>query len=276
MVENDSSQVLSPFFCQLDNEKHPSTEDRYQCLECGRLICSSCYETQQMVGLTNCPFCEGHLKFQKSLGSIKGQITPPTSVNDLSNTKDVSAAKTLFDKGRQFESMLKYEEAFLSYSQALDLNPSDVNLWCAKGKILENINKNMEALDCYKKGLDLFPHDETLLSRTGFTLGTLNRHEEALKYYQKALAINSKNGDTWNNKGATLGTLGRYDEALECYDKAIRLNSADIEAWFNRGMILEIKKYYRAALESFIKVTELDSSDSEALTKVESLSKKVK
>ena len=212
----------------------------------------------------------------KSLGSIEGQITPPTSVNNLPNTKDVSAAKALFDKGEHFESKQKYEEAYLSYSQALDLNPNDVNLWCAKGNILETISKNIEALDCYKKGLKLFPHDETLLSRTGFTLETLNRHEEALKYYQKMLVINPNDGNTWNNKGVAFGTLRRYEEALECYDEAIRLNSTDFEAWFNRGTILEIKKNYHAALESFIKVTELDSSDSEAREKVESLSKKVR
>ena len=54
MPEKDNNGVKTPFFCQLDNERHPATDDRYQCIECGRLVCASCFEAQKCVSLCPC------------------------------------------------------------------------------------------------------------------------------------------------------------------------------------------------------------------------------
>ena len=49
------------FFCQLDNEKHPSTESAYECEQCSRRICGDCYEDITKTGVTLCPYCKGEL-----------------------------------------------------------------------------------------------------------------------------------------------------------------------------------------------------------------------
>ncbi len=49
------------FFCQLDNEKHPSTESAYECEQCSRRICGDCYEDITKTGITLCPYCKGEL-----------------------------------------------------------------------------------------------------------------------------------------------------------------------------------------------------------------------
>ncbi|UCG01445.1 MAG: zinc ribbon domain-containing protein [Candidatus Heimdallarchaeota archaeon] len=50
------------FFCQLDNEKHPSTDSAYECEQCSRKICGDCYNTITQTGVTRCPYCKGELR----------------------------------------------------------------------------------------------------------------------------------------------------------------------------------------------------------------------
>ena len=49
------------FFCQLDNEKHPSTDSTYECEQCSRMICSDCFDNISRTGITRCPYCKGEL-----------------------------------------------------------------------------------------------------------------------------------------------------------------------------------------------------------------------
>ena len=57
---NDHKNRIS-FFCQLDNEKHPAMDSAYQCEQCARHVCDSCYREINMVGLSNCSCCGGNL-----------------------------------------------------------------------------------------------------------------------------------------------------------------------------------------------------------------------
>lgn len=53
------------FFCQIDSENHPSTDNAYQCSSCNRFVCASCFEDSVQVGIISCPFCNGELlRFQ--------------------------------------------------------------------------------------------------------------------------------------------------------------------------------------------------------------------
>ena len=50
------------FFCQLDNEQHPSTDSAYQCVQCSRMICADCYADIGKTGINACPYCKGALR----------------------------------------------------------------------------------------------------------------------------------------------------------------------------------------------------------------------
>jgi predicted amidophosphoribosyltransferase len=63
--KTDSRQFFSKerksFFCQLDNEQHPSTDSAYQCDQCSRMVCDNCYEDIGKTGIRVCPYCKGNL-----------------------------------------------------------------------------------------------------------------------------------------------------------------------------------------------------------------------
>ncbi|MHA2225072.1 MAG: zinc-ribbon domain-containing protein [Candidatus Hodarchaeales archaeon] len=49
------------FFCQLDNEKHPATDSAFQCEQCARYVCDSCYRSIRAAGFLVCSYCKGNL-----------------------------------------------------------------------------------------------------------------------------------------------------------------------------------------------------------------------
>jgi rRNA maturation endonuclease Nob1 len=59
MIQNAEKRIS--FFCQLDNEKHPAMDSAFQCEECARYVCDSCYRDMHMVGLSDCSYCGGNL-----------------------------------------------------------------------------------------------------------------------------------------------------------------------------------------------------------------------
>jgi len=83
-IQIDERSEYVPFFCQIDSESHPSTENRYQCIACGRLVCEVCYDSQMSVGMIVCPFCNGKLVYQQirsknPIKMIKGTSETPIS-----------------------------------------------------------------------------------------------------------------------------------------------------------------------------------------------------
>ncbi|MFX0086418.1 MAG: hypothetical protein ACFFAU_12180 [Candidatus Hodarchaeota archaeon] len=66
------------FFCQIDKEYHPVTNDRYLCLDCDRFLCLQCYTSQQSVGLNRCPSCGGKFRFVqgRTHSTLKPKLKP--------------------------------------------------------------------------------------------------------------------------------------------------------------------------------------------------------
>lgn len=44
-----------------DNEQHPLTESAYQCEQCSRYVCKSCYSGMVSTSKTVCPYRRGNL-----------------------------------------------------------------------------------------------------------------------------------------------------------------------------------------------------------------------
>ena len=65
-IERTRTLEFSPedriaFFCQLDNEQHPSTDSAYKCNQCSRMVCEDCYHNMTKTGVSACPYCKGNL-----------------------------------------------------------------------------------------------------------------------------------------------------------------------------------------------------------------------
>lgn len=115
-----------------------------------------------------------------------------------------------------------FEDAFISWSKALDIPVSEARSFMIKGQILSTMmQSDEEAINSYDKALDLKPDDPEAWTHRGISLNQLGRYEEAIASYDKALELNPDYPNTWVYKNSSLRSLGRYGEAIASYNKAL-------------------------------------------------------
>ncbi|MFZ2958836.1 MAG: tetratricopeptide repeat protein [Candidatus Ozemobacteraceae bacterium] len=69
----------------------------------------------------------------------------------------------------------RLEEAVITASQAIGLNPDDPALWARQGDLLLTASRPEEAVEVYRKSLQLKPNDPRTLNNLAFTLSELGR-----------------------------------------------------------------------------------------------------
>ncbi len=70
----------------------------------------------------------------------------------------------------------RYEEALLTYDNALELNPDAFVVWFNKGIALTDLGRDKEALQAYDKALELNPDDSDTWHRKGIALDKLGKN----------------------------------------------------------------------------------------------------
>jgi ATP-dependent DNA helicase RecG len=162
-----------------------------------------------------------------------------------------------FNKGAALRRLSRYEEALISFGKAIELKPDNPNIWFNKGAALRRLSRYEEALVSYDKAIELKSDDPDIWLIKGGVFVRLSRYEEALISFEKAIELKSDDPDAWVIKGVVLDRLSRHEEALVSYDKAIELKPDYPDAWFKKGVALGRIDHHKEAIKSFDKVIEL-------------------
>ena len=93
--------------------------------------------------------------------------------------------------------------------------------------------------ECLRHATDalaLDPRNVEVLCNRGAALRMLGRPEEALADYDRALALAPGKAEILNNRGVALAALNRHAEAIACYDAALAAAPDYARAGFNRSV----------------------------------------
>ncbi len=129
-----------------------------------------------------------------------------------------------FELGNLFSENQQYEEAIVSYDQALQHKPDKHEAW-------------------YNRGV---------------ALGNLGRYEEAIASYNQALLHKPDNHRAWTNLGAALGNLGCIEQAIASYDQALLHKPDDEGAYYNKACVYVLQQQLDLALENLSRAIELN------------------
>ena len=168
---------------------------------------------------------------------------------------DPTYAAAWNNKGVVLDTLQRYDEAFIAYEEAIKLNPQYIRAWYNKAIVHGELNQYEEALSVYGKAIKLDSQFALAWFNKGVILHRLNRDKEAREAFEEALKVTTLNPNFalgWNDKGIMLGSLGRIKEAMAAFDIAIKLNPQDAGVlWFNKGKVYFDHKNYEEAISCF-------------------------
>ncbi|MEH2109730.1 tetratricopeptide repeat protein, partial [Nostoc sp.] len=178
--------------------------------------------------------------------SLEKKIDKVLEINDLLAKKYQSAsrkASLLFKKGNLLSTAKEYEEAIVSYDQALKFKPDYYKAWYNRGNALGKLGRNKEAIESYKQ-----------VQKFKMKLGKLGSNKEAIASYGPALKFKPDYYEAWDNRGIALYNLGRFEEASASYDQALKFQPDLHEAWYNLGNALYNLGRFEEAIASYDQV----------------------
>ena len=102
-------------------------------------------------------------------------------------------------------------------------NESSISRILQEARVLLNASRFEEALISYDNALKIDPRSVDALNGKGLILNQLGKYEEAITWFDKALEIDPGFIDAMYNKADALGELGKYEESLEWTDRALTM-----------------------------------------------------
>ena len=107
----------------------------------------------------------------------------------------------------------KFNEALAAYDYTMAINPSDVYTQLQRAHCFFNLGEYENAIEPYEEYVKQNPDDWLVITFLAETYEHINKLEIAIEKYEDALKINDQMLETWVGLAACLHTLGNIDKA---------------------------------------------------------------
>ncbi len=103
----------------------------------------------------------------------------------------------------------RHDDALVALDQALQLKPSDAQLWWQKGNAFLATGYSLEALRCFEQALQLNPRHADAAYRCGHILHGMRRFEDALLRLDRSVELAPDQAATLHLRALVLKELNR-------------------------------------------------------------------
>ena len=101
----------------------------------------------------------------------------------------------------------RYEDASVSYENALKIDPEDFDSWMGKGSSLYNLGTYTESLSAFEKAIEIKPENSYSWYDRGNVFYRLGEYDLAVHDFAKGESLNSTNAGVKDNKELALDKL---------------------------------------------------------------------
>ncbi len=159
--------------------------------------------------------------FEKALSEINARIEKKPTV------------QLYFKKGIVYNSLQNYQEALNSFSQALLIDPDNVDVLSEMAEGLSILGNNADAINYYKKALEIDPNDLTLAGKLGRAYINQKEYKNAYTIFANIYAQDSSNV-FWNKQFAYCSfRIVKPKQAAYLYEKVLEANPRDYGSYSN-------------------------------------------
>jgi tetratricopeptide (TPR) repeat protein len=136
------------------------------------------------------PVAQAPAPVQRPPGPTSASPRPPLPVpQPRSIDRDKMTVAQLLEEASMLDKTWRYEEALLSYEQALQRDAGCLEAFFGKGEMLRQLDRTGEALAVYDDILRLDPTSARAWGEKGWTLISLKRYTEAQAAFDHALQL---------------------------------------------------------------------------------------
>ena len=190
---------------------------------------------------------------------VNQMLANPSYNHSFAYGNEDSEAEVYNNRGIAHIKQDKLEQAIVSFSKAIELDPDYVNAYCNRGAVYYYKGEYEKAIIDYNKAIELNQRHVITYNNRGVAYDNKDEQEKAIGDFTRAIEIKSDYADAYNNRGNAYGNKGEYDRAITDYTKAIELDSEFANAYHNRGNAYGNKGEYDRAITDYTKAIELDS-----------------
>ena len=156
------------------------------------------------------------------------------AIQEINRQLEVNQRTDLyFKKGIVYSNLQNYQESLSSYSEALLLEPNNVEILTEMAENLSTIGNQKDAADFFVKATDLDPQNLTLKAKLGKVYINQKDIKLASRLFDEIYSIDSSN-IYWNKQYAYCAyQLGERDKAVHIYEKVLESNPRDLSTYIN-------------------------------------------
>jgi tetratricopeptide (TPR) repeat protein len=158
--------------------------------------------------------------------------------------------------------------AIKCFSDAIRLNPGDVNAYFFRGLANEDKYRHNEAIADFCQAIRLNPKNVQAFEFRGMCYIETAHYDQAIADLSRAIKLNPEDSEAYGDRGAAFLQQQHYDKALSDFDEAIRLDSKNVSAYTQRGTLYVLKNEPKEAIADFDQATRLDPKDTYAYVKL--------
>jgi len=144
--------------------------------------------------------------------------------------------RKFYKAGSEFVENLKYGDAIVQFSNAIQAEPSNADYYYARGKAYEALFKNDEAKADFEKAIVFDPKNVDALISLGAICNRTGDFTRALGFLNRASRIDKRNSAVYSEKVLTFIGLERYDQALRVSDTALIIKDTPMNYYW-RGIV---------------------------------------
>ena len=130
-------------------------------------------------------------------------------------------------RGLLYEIIGEWKQAIQNYDKAIEIDPSDANIYRYRGRCYRSSGQGKQAIQNYDRAIKLNPKLAGAFWERG-TIHVLNKdYKLAIEDYNKATELDPKNAWVYLARGFAYDSLGKDNKAIEEYKIASRLGNKE-------------------------------------------------
>lgn len=158
----------------------------------------------------------------------------------------------------------EYDKAIKTFDKILSYTLWERALF-NKGRVYLKLERYDEALAYFNRAMMVNPDNDEVYYYLGVYYDKVKDFQVAIANYEKAIKHNEKESEYHLNLGVACYRIKEYEKAINELDICIALDDiyTKINALFNKGVILHSQESYEAALSVFMEAEALSPNDIE-------------